>query len=135
MLAIRVCIDVDDLDRAIEFFTTGIGLRLGRRFDNRLAEMLGASSPIDLLAHPPGSHPIEHSNSLRDYTRHWTPIHLDFIVSDVKAAVTRALAAGATQERPIRDEPYGQIANLADPFGNGICLIQMNERGYDALLD
>jgi len=134
MLAIRICIDVDDLDRAIAFFTEGLGLQLGRRFDAQWAEILGASSPIDLLANPTGSRPVKDSNAMRDYARHWTPVHLDFVVSDVNAAVARAVAAGAVLERPLRDEPYGQIAGLADPFGNGICLIQMSARGYDALL-
>jgi len=134
MLAIRICIDVDDLDRAIAFFTNGLGLQLGRRFDAQWAEVLGASSPIDLLANPAGSCPVENSNATRDYSRHWTPVHLDFVVSDVNAAVARAVAAGAVLERPIGREPYGQIARLADPFGNGVCLIQMTELGYDALV-
>ncbi|MDF2694130.1 MAG: hypothetical protein K0S65_2513, partial [Labilithrix sp.] len=29
----------------------------------------------------------------------------------------------------------GRMANLGDPFGHGICLLQMNEKGYDALLE
>jgi len=134
MQTIRICIDVDDLERGIAFFTQGLGLQLGRRFDTQWAEILGASSAIDLLANPAGSQPVEGASSVRDYARHWTPVHLDFVVGDVDAAVARALAAGAVQERPIRDEPYGRIASLADPFGNGLCLIQMTERGYDALL-
>jgi predicted enzyme related to lactoylglutathione lyase len=134
MIPIRICIDVDDLDRAIAFFTEGVGLRLGRRFDAHWAEMLGASSPIDLIANPAGSAAVTGSSATRDYARHWTPVHLDFVVSDVDAAVKRAVAAGATLERPIREEPYGRIAGLADPFGNGICLLQLAELGYDALL-
>jgi len=135
MLGIRICIDVQDLERAIAFFTDGLGLRLGRRFDAQWAEILGASCPIDLLANPAGSRPVEGLDSVRDYARHWTPVHLDFVVPDVNAAVTRAVAAGAVLERPVRDEPYGKIAGLADPFGNGICLLEMSARGYDALVE
>jgi hypothetical protein len=29
--------------------------------------------------------------------------------------------------------PYGRLALVADPFGHGFCLIQFNERGYDAI--
>ncbi|HKO50682.1 MAG TPA: VOC family protein [Polyangiaceae bacterium] len=134
MLSVRICIDVDDLDRAIAFFTDGLGLQIGRRFDAQWVEVLGASSPIDLLANPSGSPAVEGSNLVRDYARHWTSVHLDFLVTDVEAAVKRAVAAGAVLERAIRDQPYGRIASLADPFGNGLCLIQMTERGYDALL-
>jgi predicted enzyme related to lactoylglutathione lyase len=32
--------------------------------------------------------------------------------------VARVVALGATLERPVRREPYGSIANLADPDGN-----------------
>jgi len=46
----------------------------------------------------------------------------------------RAVAAGAKLEAPAKDAVYGRIAMLADPFGHGFCLLQFNERGYDALL-
>ena len=57
-LEIRVCIDVSDLERGIAFYTQGLGLRLGRRLDKDWAELLGATSPIDLLASPEGSAPL-----------------------------------------------------------------------------
>lgn len=134
-MEIRICIDVDDIDRAIAFFVEGLGLRIGRRFDRRWAELLGASSPIDLLANAAGTAAAEGLDARRSYARHWTPVHLDFVVTDMDAAIARATRAGATLERPVRIEPYGKLANLADPFGNGICLLEMNARGYDALLD
>jgi predicted enzyme related to lactoylglutathione lyase len=37
-------------------------------------------------------------------------------------------------EQPAKDRPYGRIAVLADPFGNGFCLLQMRGRGYDEML-
>ncbi|WP_038946618.1 VOC family protein, partial [Bradyrhizobium genomosp. III] len=69
----------------------------------------------------------------RRYERHWTPVHIDVVVDDVDAAVARALSAGAILEAPARDAPYGRIAMLADPFGNGFCLLAFSEKGYDAL--
>jgi predicted lactoylglutathione lyase len=46
-----VNIDVDDLEKAIEFYTNALALKLGRRlFANTVAAMLGASSTIYLLA-------------------------------------------------------------------------------------
>jgi uncharacterized glyoxalase superfamily protein PhnB len=69
----------------------------------------------------------------RRYERQWTPFHLDIVVDDVDAAVTRAVAAGATLEASARDTPYGRIAMLGDPFGHGFCLLQFNAQGYDAL--
>jgi len=58
-------------------------------------------------------------------------VHLDFVVADVEAAAARAVAAGATLERPIQDAPWGRMANLADPFGHGLCLLEFRGRGYD----
>ena len=60
-------------------------------------------------------------------------MHLDFVVSDVAAAVRRAEAAGAWLEGEIRTHEWGRIAVLADPFGHGFCLIEFVGRGYDAI--
>ncbi len=44
MVQLLVNVDVDDIERAIEFYRAAIGLHLGRRlFDGSVAEMLGAS--------------------------------------------------------------------------------------------
>jgi predicted enzyme related to lactoylglutathione lyase len=134
MPTMRVCIDVDDIERAIAFYTGALDLTVGRRFDRFWVELLGASCPIDLLGTSPGSISSPGGAARRDFTRHWTPVHLDFVVADLALAVIRAEAAGAVLERPIRTEVYGRLANLADPFGHGICLLEMNAQGYDALL-
>ncbi len=39
-------------------------------------------------------------------------------VDDADAAFERALAAGATMERPLKDEPYGRAGWVVDPFGH-----------------
>lgn len=78
---------------ASRFYTRGLGLHLGRRFDVRWAERLGASSAIDLLATPADSTASPSTGATRDYGRH-----------------------------------------MADPFGHGFCLLDMNARGYDALV-
>jgi predicted enzyme related to lactoylglutathione lyase len=132
---IRVCIDVDDLGKAIEFYTGGLGLELGRTFGPNWAEILGASSPIDLLVKPAGTAANPVSAAKRDYTRHWTPVHLDFVVEDLEAAVRRAERAGARLDREIQVEKWGRMANMADPFGHGICLLEFRGRGYDELIE
>ena len=62
-------------------------------------------------------------------------MHLDCVMSDLEGAVASATAAGATLERPIESAAWGRMANLADPFGHGLCLITLGPRGYDALFD
>ena len=61
-------------------------------------------------------------------------MHLDFVVSDMRAALARALAAGATLERDVTTHAYGKLALLADPFGNGFCLLEFTGRGYDEIV-
>jgi hypothetical protein len=97
--------------------------------------MLGASSPVDLLAEPAGSAPTPRPMVLRDYARHWTPVHLDCVVADLDSAVQRATTAGATLDREVQQRKWGRIATLADPFGNGFCLLEFRGRGYAEMLD
>jgi PhnB protein len=47
-----------------------------------------------------------------------SPVHLMFYVQDVDRAFARALAAGAKEERAVKDQFYGdRSGTLADPFG------------------
>ena len=133
-MELRVCVDVEDLETAVAFYRDGLGLALGRRLGSKWAEMLGGPCPIDLLAEAPGSSPSPRSTATRSYARHWTPVHLDFIVTDLEAAVGRAQAAGATLDRDIEKRKWGRLAVLADPFGNGFCLLELRGRGYDEML-
>lgn len=131
---LRACIDVPDVERAIEFYTRGIGLEVGRRFDAGWVELLGGPVPLDLLGRPAGTpaNPMASAPS-RDYRRHWTPVHLDFEVPDLDAAVERARAAGAVVEGETGSYAWGRIARLADPFGHGFCMLEFRGRGYDEL--
>jgi hypothetical protein len=95
--------------------------------------MLGASSAVYLLLKPGGTRPCAGTHDVRRYGRHWTPVHLDFVVADIGAAVSRAVDAGATIEGEIQTHAWGHIAQLADPFGHGICFIQFVGRGYDEI--
>ena len=129
-------VDVDDLERAIAFYERGLGLRLGRRlFDGSVAEMRGASATIYLMAKAAGTAASPAAASRRDYRRHWTPVHLDFEVTDVPAAVERAVVAGATLEDGVQAFVWGRQATLSDPFGHGFCLLQFARGGYDAVED
>src|ERR1700704_2326429 len=94
--------------------------------------MLGTSSVIYLLVKPNGTRPSTNTNEVRRYRRHWTPVHLDF-VSELEAAVSRAIEKGATMEGEIQTHNWGRIAHMADPFGHGICFIQFLGRGYDEI--
>ncbi len=95
-MQLRICIDVDDIERAIAFYTQGLQLQLGRRLRSDWCELLGGPCAIDLLCEPPYSAPLgEEHPQRRSFKRHWTPVHLDFVVDDIDAALPRLLAAGA----------------------------------------
>lgn len=126
-------IDVPDLDRAVRFYTEAFGLAVTRRFGAGAAELSGWPARLYLLQQPEGSRGA--GADLRRYERHWTPIHLDVVVDDVEAMLSRAVAAGARAETDIRTAPYGRIVTLADPFGHGFCLIEFTGRGYDEIAE
>jgi predicted enzyme related to lactoylglutathione lyase len=125
-------IDVGDLAAAERFYCAAFGLAAGRRFDGAV-ELLGADAPLYLLAKAAGTVAAPSTAATRDYRRHWTPVHLDFVVEDLEAAVTRAREAGAVPEKDIASHDWGRIALFADPFGNGFCLLEFSARGYDAI--
>lgn len=126
-------IDVPDMTAAVQFYTSALGLTVGRRFDADFVELLGSSAPIYLLKKDAGTSIGPAGGDTRRYERHWSPIHPDFLVEDMDAAIARAVDAGAVQEGETRDAAYGKLAMFADPFGHGFCLIEFNEEGYDAL--
>jgi predicted enzyme related to lactoylglutathione lyase len=130
-----VNVDVDDPPKGIAFYQQAIGLQVGSGSVRSPVEMLGASSAVYLLLKADGTRPSAAADDLRRHRRHWTPIHLDFVVADIAAAVTRAVDAGATMEGEIRTHNWGHIAQMADPFGHGICFIQFLGRGYDEIAD
>ena len=45
-----------------------------------------------------------------------TPVIIHVDVKDVDSFFNRAVAAGVTVLQPIKDEPYGRICKLQDPF-------------------
>jgi predicted enzyme related to lactoylglutathione lyase len=84
-----------------------------------------------LVAKPENSTPIPVSGPRRTYKRHWTPVHLDFVVDNLGKAIEKAEKAGAKLETGPRSFAWGTLATLSDPFGHGLCLLQWSGTGYD----
>jgi lactoylglutathione lyase len=135
MSELLVNIDVDDLEQARAFYCDALGLRMGRRLGPGVIELLGGQAPIFLRDEQSGSVPFVGAATPRSYVRHWTPVHLDFVVGDLDEAVARAERAGARREGSIEDHAWGRIAYFADPFGHGFCLVKFHGRGYDELTE
>src|SRR5690606_29258490 len=98
-------------------------------------ELLGASTPIYLLEKADNSPAVPSGKQARHYSRHWTPLHLDFVVDDIDAAVERSVSAGASVEQPVSTHKWGKLALMADPVGDGFCFIEFLDRGYDEIAE
>ena len=106
---------------------------MGRRFGADGVEMLGGPAPLYLLLKAAGTAASSAAAPVRRYDRHWTPVHLDFVVEEIESAVQNALAAGARLEAPISTARWGKLALMADPFGHGFCFVEFLGRGYDEI--
>lgn len=123
-------IDVPELAPAIKFYCDAFGLSLSRIIDHDVAELTGTSSLIYLLEKPPGMVPASSVSEPRRYSRHWTPVHMDFVVDDLMKATARALQAGAVQESACVEWRGSKCVTFSDPFGHGFCLIEFAQDTY-----
>ncbi len=132
-MKVLINVDVDDLERATRFYARAFGLTIGRRLGVDAVEMLGGSAPIYLLAKAADSEACGSPALRRSYARHWTPVHLDFVVEEIESAVRQAVDAGAQLQSALSTHPWGRLALMADPFGHGFCFVQFLGRGYDEM--
>ena len=58
MARLIVNVDVDDPEKAVRFYTSALGLRVGRRLQDDSVELLGAEAPIYMLVARPGRAPF-----------------------------------------------------------------------------
>ena len=83
---------VTELSTGIDFYCRGLGLALKRRLSPSWVELAGANLPIFLLANRPPVAELGSKQAVRNFDRHWTPVHLDFIVENVDQTVSRLIA-------------------------------------------
>ena len=122
-MRLEICIDVDDVDRAVEFYGRGLGLTVIEHHPNWAEAKLGELRFWIMKA----ASGVEGAIT-REYRRHWTPVHLDFVVDDIDKAVECAVAAGGHLDREIMRNPErADLANLSDPAGNGVDLVQRHK--------
>ena len=122
MIRITVSIDVSDLKKAETFYVEALGCKKVRDQGSNMVVLSVENTDIYLLENESGTKPLISSNVVRDYGRHWTPVHLDFICNNVDALVSKILKFGGFHEGGDSGD-WGSIAYCADPFGNGFCVI------------
>jgi catechol 2,3-dioxygenase-like lactoylglutathione lyase family enzyme len=116
---------VDDVDRAVDFYTRHLGFTPGHNAAPAFAEVV--RGPLRLLLSGPtssGARPMP--DGATPVPGGWNRIHL--IVDDITAAVDRLRSAGLSFRNDVIKGPGGQQILLQDPDGNLIELFQPANR-------
>lgn len=126
MLRLSISIDVPDLAQGVAFYVDALGCEKVRHRGDDMMVLSTDNAQIYLQQRSPGSSAVKGTEIVRSYLRHWTPVHLDFLRSDVPAVVDRIQRFGGTVEGGERGD-WGAIAYCVDPFGNGFCVIDESD--------
>lgn len=112
------CLAVRDAARAIEFYARAFGAETTLRLDQPDGRVGHAELQIGGARFALADE-FPEVGHVGPQTLGGTTVSLAVYVADVDALVDRAVAAGATLARPIKDEFYGdRTAHLVDPFGH-----------------
>ena len=112
---------VDDVDQAIDFYTSHLGFELGHNASLAFAEVIRGKLRL-LLAGPTSSAGRPMPDGRAPKPGGWNRIH--FVVPDIDAEVDRLRAAGLGFRNDIISGPGGRQILLDDPSGNPIELFQ-----------
>ena len=112
---------VDDVERAVAFYTELLGFEVLTNFPPAFADVQRGNLRL-LLSGPQSSAGRAMPDGRTPEPGGWNRIH--FIVDDIAADVERLRAAGATFRNDIISGPGGQQILLEDTAGNVIELFQ-----------
>jgi catechol 2,3-dioxygenase-like lactoylglutathione lyase family enzyme len=112
---------VDDVERAVDFYTRQFGFEVGRSAPPAFVEVRRGRLRL-LLSGPESSAGRPMPDGRRPAPGGWNRIHL--IVPDIAAEVERLRAAGVPFRNDIVTGPGGRQILLEDPSGNPIELFQ-----------
>src|SRR5262245_12349335 len=128
MISVSVSIDVPSLADGVRFYSEAFGFVKVAEPIPGLAILQAGDFEICILEKTAGSSPAPNVEDKRRYERHWTPVHMDLHVDDLKASLAQALAAGAKQEQLFQNPEHPSVAFCSDPFGHGFCLIERRRK-------
>ncbi|WNZ57612.1 VOC family protein [Microbulbifer sp. MKSA007] len=121
MIKLSISIDVSNIKQAEDFYIKALGCK-------KLRDQAGMSvisvenCDIYLQEKEARSAAAPTETAERNYSRHWTPVHIDFLTENVDEIVKRIVKLGGKHEGGERGD-WGTIAYCSDPFGNGFCVI------------
>lgn len=122
MSKISVCIDVSEMDKAIQFYTKVFCCELVKKED-KYSELKVDGLTMYLGLSEAGTNPLIAGKAVRNYERHWTPVHLDVAVENLTQCISLVEELGGITEGE-KSGDWGSIAFCSDPFGNGFCMMQ-----------
>ena len=125
---VSVGIDVPSLAQGVAFYCAAFDFTEKSRPMPGVAVLHGLEIDLCLLEKPTGSKPSPNTSDRRKYGRHWTPVHLDFHVEDLRAALRRIEALGGRREQVFENPQHGSAAFCSDPFGHGFCLLERKSK-------
>jgi catechol 2,3-dioxygenase-like lactoylglutathione lyase family enzyme len=112
---------VDDVDKAVAFYTEHLGFELLTSASPAFADVKRGNLRL-LLSGPTSSAGRPMPDGRTPGPGGWNRIH--FVVDDIAAEVSRLRGAGATFRNDIVTGPGGQQILLDDPSGNVVELFQ-----------
>ena len=128
MISVSLSVDVPSLAEGVRFYSEAFGFTKVAEPIPGMAVLRAGNTELCVLERAPGSVPSVATEETRRYERHWTPVHMDLHVDDLKSALAQALAAGAKQEQLFENPKHGSVAFCSDPFGHGFCLIERRKK-------
>lgn len=129
MRYLHTMVRVSDLDAALDFYCTKLGLKEVRRIENDKGRFT-----LVFLAAPDDHAALGDQSPMVELTWNWDPEnygggrnfgHLAYAVPDIYGLCEKLMAAGVTINRPPRD---GHMAFIRSPDGISIELLQQGER-------
>jgi catechol 2,3-dioxygenase-like lactoylglutathione lyase family enzyme len=112
---------VDDVDDAVDFYTTHFGFEVRTSAAPAFADVVRGNLRL-LLSGPESSAGRPMPDGRTPEPGGWNRMH--FVVDDIGAEVERLQAAGLTFRNDVVSGPGGQQILLEDPAGNPIELFQ-----------
>ena len=116
---------VDDVETALDFYTTHLGFKTLTSFPPAFADVQRGNLRL-LLSGPASSAGRPMPDGTKPGPGGWNRIHL--IVEDIGAEVARLREAGVPFRNDVVSGPGGQQILIEDPAGNVVELFQPAER-------
>jgi hypothetical protein len=134
MVGLLINIDVPDMEAAVAFYTSALGLKVGRRFDADFVELTGSDAPFYLLKKASGTTigPAGGDERRTSGTGLRSTPTSSWKTSTPRPHVPwrpELCRRGRPAPRAMASLPCSPIRSVTV-----FCLIQFNAQGYDALI-